>query len=177
MQERLFPHEDLKDLMRNDTLGTFRVITFNRKHDVAIPFGYFKIPVGETKANDNFAHGQSGNLAAAIDTTTGKLRAARGPAMNYHYCLRSFSKHPDTGKNIENFVVPNWFEICELARKAALALPELTTVGWDIALSRNGIVLIEANDIYDADAIQVSLGRGIKHDIVELMQQIDVPAH
>ena len=46
---------------------------------------------------------------------------------------------------IEGFQLPVWTEACQLAREAARLFLPLRFVGWDIALTETGPVLVEAN--------------------------------
>lgn len=54
--------------------------------------------------------------------------------------------------------VPHWEDMVALAKQAAALSPELRTVGWDIALSRDGPVLMEGNDNWDMVIAQVLAG-------------------
>ncbi len=57
---------------------------------------------------------------------------------------RVFIKHPDTNILLENFKVPFFFDACDLAKKATKYLPN-KIVGWDIAISPTGPIIIEGN--------------------------------
>jgi Sugar-transfer associated ATP-grasp len=50
---------------------------------------------------------------------------------------------------LENFRVPMWEAVCELAKKAASAFWPVGAVGWDIAVTREGPVLVEGNTVWD----------------------------
>ena len=54
-------------------------------------------------------------------------------------------KHPDTGAQIEGTVVPNWKSVKETMLELATLLPFPGLVGWDVALTDSGLVIVEAN--------------------------------
>jgi glutathione synthase/RimK-type ligase-like ATP-grasp enzyme len=68
-------------------------------------------------------------------------------------------------------VVPFWQEMAELAKRAAAISPELKTVGWDIALSRNGPVLMEGNDNWDMVIAQVLAGGYLTGERREILRE------
>ena len=53
--------------------------------------------------------------------------------------------HPDTGVRFKGFVVPEWQQLKDLACLAVKRLDRLGFIGWDIALSKKGWVIIEGN--------------------------------
>ena len=53
---------------------------------------------------------------------------------------------------------------------AARAFPEFRTVGWDVALTEQGITILEGNWHYDPDGPQITLDRGIKSEVRALFQ-------
>lgn len=83
------------------------------------------------------------------------------------------SKHPDTGVVIKGFRVPMMKEAIELCIKAANTVPELGYIGWDVSITENGPVIVEANDIPGYDMPQNSAwhkdGKGILPDIERIL--------
>lgn len=53
--------------------------------------------------------------------------------------------HPDTKAKIKGIVLPYIKEAEALVKKAALRIPEVRYVGWDVAITPNGPVIIEGN--------------------------------
>ncbi len=89
---------------------------------------------------DNFGEG---GLAAPVDPATGVL----GPAVKKALAEAAvdFTVHPTTGHPIEGSRVPLWDEVTALARRAHQAFPHLLVVGWDIAVTTEGVVVVEGN--------------------------------
>ena len=97
------------------------------------------MPVG-TSAADNF---DAGGIAAPIDVETGRLGRAvrkRGTAS-----LVAVDAHPDTGAVIAGRELPQWRTVRAVTCRAHALLPSLGFVGWDVAITPDGPVLVEGN--------------------------------
>jgi hypothetical protein len=82
----------------------------------------------------------SGELVAGIDVESGRLESALAEFVSDG----EFSVHPATGLMIEDAIVPQWSALRELALRAHQRFGEFPFVGWRIALSGAGPVLVEA---------------------------------
>jgi hypothetical protein len=56
-----------------------------------------------------------------------------------------YTNHPITKANLVGIEIPYWKEIITMLRKAAAEIPQVGYVGWDIAITSKGPVLIEGN--------------------------------
>lgn len=65
-----------------------------------------------------------------------------------------YEKHPETGESIINFRVHNFDKIVNFVTEASKVMPEVGYVGWDIAVTDNGPVLIEGNNLPGYDLYQ-----------------------
>lgn len=166
VQPVLRNHSALRPIMSPSALGTVRAVTYLRGSDVEFLYAVLRIPVGDNRA-DNFAHGSSGNLAAPIDLSTGRVGTPRASRTKVWPDMINVPEHPDTHAQIEGAVLPHWPEIAHLVRKAQLTLPNLPTLGWDIAITDAGPIIVEANSTYDVDIVQVAYGRGLKTEFLE----------
>jgi len=57
--------------------------------------------------------------------------------------------HPDTSLPLKGFRLPFWDEAMTLARRATALFVPLRTIGWDVAITAEGPVLIEGNARWD----------------------------
>jgi hypothetical protein len=86
----------------------------------------------------------AGGMAAHIDPETGLVTTlAIDAALNEYIC------HPRTGKPFPGFQVPHWKEAVEMVTQAAREVPEMRYIGWDVAITQDGVCLIEGNDRAD----------------------------
>lgn len=151
-QEQLQPHPAMRALA-GPTIGTVRVYTFWEDFRPKVFRAVWKIPAGENRA-DNFWRG---NLLAAFDQQTGVIsRVIRGAGMRQ----QELTAHPDTGAQLVGVAVPEWREVEELAVWAAGLLQEVRLIGWDIAVTDRGPVLVEANNAPDFSLVQMAERRG-----------------
>lgn len=59
--------------------------------------------------------------------------------------LNIFEKHPVTGFEFKNIKIPNMNKVYELIEKAAREIPNIRFIGWDIAITEDGVDIIEVN--------------------------------
>ncbi|HOC06662.1 MAG TPA: sugar-transfer associated ATP-grasp domain-containing protein [Bacillota bacterium] len=139
MEARIVNHPDIAKL-NPSSVNTCRLVTFmNFEGEVSIILSVIRIGV-KGKNTDNW---HTGGLAAAIDPVTGILGEGLirpdFPNGGWH------SSHPDTGAAIKGVQVPHWDQIVDLVLKAARMTPFIRTIGWDVASTPDGPVIIEAN--------------------------------
>ena len=68
--------------------------------------------------------------------------------------LSYYTVHPTTNMNLVGFEVPMFKQAVDLCLKAAMVEPSLGYIGWDIAISDSGPVIVEANDLPGYDMCQ-----------------------
>lgn len=147
IQERVFNHEDLAVLSGGPGLQTVRVMTYlARSGDPIVLGAFFRAVVGSNWV-DNHVHGGTGNLIIDLDHRGGTLLRAQRETDGRGFV--EVSHHPDTGRMLAGVVIPMWPEVLGLACRAAKAVAPVRTVGWDIAVTPTGPVLVEGNFWYD----------------------------
>ena len=62
-----------------------------------------------------------------------------------------FDKHPDTGFAFHGFRIPGWDDIKSAVEVFAMKCPRFVYLGWDIALTDNGLVVIEVTPVFGID--------------------------
>jgi hypothetical protein len=143
-QERLHGHPALVELSGTETLQTTRVVTLvDRARTSRILLACQKIVTGDAPF-DNFHDGKTGNAAAEIDPATGRLGRVVGPAPGA-WRLVDLDAHPRTEIPFPGHELPLWPETLDLLDRAALAFLPLRAIGWDVALTPGGPVLLEGN--------------------------------
>lgn len=86
----------------------------------------------------------AGGLAAHIDPDTGIVDNL---AIDKNH--EEFILHPISGEKFPGFQVPHWEEAKALALRAARETPDMRYIGWDVAITPDGVCLIEGNDRAD----------------------------
>ena len=135
------------------SVNTIRCATFVKDGEVHFLFSHFRVGRGD-KIVDN---GSSGGLLASVDMETGIVNT---PGVTEY--LFSAIVHPDTGQQILGLRVPRWEEMKELSRQLALTYPQQPYVGWDLALTDSGWVMVEGNHLCGFNGPQLATQRGIR---------------
>ena len=74
-----------------------------------------------------------------------------------------------TGIKFDGFEIPYWDEIKKMVLEAALVNDKVNIVGWDVAISKDGPVIIEGNRGPGFDLVQVLLKKGAKYMLTDLL--------
>ena len=144
IQQRLLPHEALIALSGSDGLQTLRVVTYaSAGGEVEIMAVWLRI-IASGEFFDNFHRGRSGNAVGVVDTARGVLGAVYRMDPS-GLGLTRLDFHPTTGRTFDGFTVPHWGAVRELVLAAASAFCPLRTIGWDVAVTPVGPLLIEGN--------------------------------
>jgi len=139
LEARVVNHPDIARI-NPSSVNTCRLVTFmNKEGELSIILSVLRIGV-QGKNTDNW---HTGGLAAAIDPATGIL--GEGIIRPDFRSGGWHSAHPDTGAVIKGQRIPDWDKIVALVYKAARMAPFIRTIGWDVAATPEGPVIIEAN--------------------------------
>jgi hypothetical protein len=156
----------LQDMIRMDSelapysptaVGTFRIVTCQTPAGIRPLYCLWKIP-GANSMADNFWRTDS--LIANIDIDSGKItRCQQAKGLD----AKEVDVHPDTDQPLVGLKIPKWEMIATAALNAAALFQQSRIIGFDIALSDTGPVIIEANSNPDHGLFQVASGKGFLH--------------
>lgn len=106
--------------------------------------------------------GSGGNVDACIDMETGELQyAIRYDGIHKH---PEINVHPDTHCPINGTIIESWDSIKEQVLQYQRSFPYIKAAGWDIAITNEGPVVIEVNDMWDRLG-QLFIRRGWRFEI------------
>lgn len=117
------------------SVNTVRLITFLRP-DGEVRLLAAVLRIGNGGSIDNFA---SGGMYTMLDAEGRALYPGVDKNSNV------YDVHPVTGVPIVGFEVPKYDEVVALAESLARRTPEAPYVGWDLAITESGPVVIEGN--------------------------------
>ena len=129
-----------------DAINTVRTVTIRKDGVTHVICTYFRIG-NHGNHVDNF---NSGGMVAPVDEKTG-IVADRAIDKNKNL----YATHPMTGTPIQGFQFPDWEIAMDMVRKAATLIPQIGYLGWDIAFTENGPVLVEGNEFPGHDIYQL----------------------
>ena len=193
VKQRSFSHDELSDWIRSEygnsqlliegiicqhsalkiiyskSVNTVRVDTLRtRSGKVIINSAYLRVGRNGRRV-DNWS-GKLGGIGINIDVKTGK---SFGQGIDYS--LNRYDSHPETGIKFNTIQIPFWDEIINMVKHGAVNLPNLNSLGWDIAITENGPVAVEVNADYDILAQQTctqSFGSNVEY-IKALKEYVD----
>lgn len=159
--EELIVQADSLSSFHPSSVNTLRINTVNYGDSIEVKWPCLRIG----RCGSIVDNAGAGGVFGAIDVDTGRVVAASD---EFHH---SFEMHPDTGLPLVGFVIPNWEEACDMAKKLALMIPDCRFVGWDLALTEKGWMMVEGNFgpllIY-----QIAKGKGIKKDFKTMKKRL-----
>lgn len=162
LEELIIQHEAWATLSPNST-NTLRVMTEAFDNSAKIIFAAARIGSGKS-ITDNFHQGGMGVL---VDLETGEL-TGNGVDKKLNESETSVS-----GIKFDGFVIPYWDEIKQMVIQAALVNDNIHIVGWDVAITPNGPLLIEGNRGPGFDLVQMLLKKGTKYMLDDAMAKVE----
>lgn len=143
VEECVSQHPEI-DAFYAGSVNTIRVVIL-QKEDVShiICTG---IRFGHSGITDNFS---KDGMVADIDPETGVIVTN---AIDKAGCV--YETHPVSGKAFKGFQIPMWDQVIETARKAIQVQSGVNYVGWDLAVCRDKVVIIEGNSMPDLVLVQ-----------------------
>ena len=133
VEELIIQHEEMSKVY-DKSVNTLRMFTFVK--DGEAHFLQAVLKFGNGSVCDNFS---SGGMYTFVNDDGVVVAPAIDQADNY------FEVHPLTNEKIIGFQVPLFDMAVELVKEAALVVPDMAYVGWDVAIGEKGAVLVEGN--------------------------------
>lgn len=148
--------QDTMKSLHPQSLNTIRLVTvINLKTGQPEVFpSILRIGTGDAIVDNT----SQGGLAVGVHLDSGRLREFGFYKPKYG---TKVAVHPDSGIRFSDFVVP-YFEECK--RQALFLhsrLPDIHSIGWDIAITKDGPVFVEGNDNWEINGPQICNG-GLK---------------
>jgi hypothetical protein len=162
VEEGVVQHEEMNRLSIN-SVNTIRIAScVGPDGKVGVPYMTIRISLSDDYC-DNGSVGGAWTLISDFRTISHQFYSNVG-----HWLY--VDRHPVTGFVFKGFEVPMAQEVIELVKKAAAVLPEARYVGWDIAVTPDGPVIIEANYSPSVELYQVY---GMMKDDLGLAETIE----
>jgi hypothetical protein len=126
-------HPDIAKVA-NGALASLRIVTgMNERAEAEFIAATIGLPYGALETS-------IAGILCSIERETGRVRRAAFPDGRRVEC------HPDTGLCCVGITLPFWHKSIELVRRAhAAAFPRFSFLGWDVALTKDGPILLETN--------------------------------
>lgn len=158
--EELIEQGEGMALLHPESINTLRIATFKLKDDVVIYGAGVRIGTGDSVV-DNAG---SGGLFCHVNHDYGFIDTN---AKDYFH---DYVYHPDTGVRFIGFNIPSWEEAKEFVTSMAKTIVGATVISWDLAYSKRGWCMVEANDVGGPNLIQGN-GEYSRHLLQELIDK------
>ncbi len=149
IQDVLLQHDAINEI-NSSCINTIRIITMLKNGKPEVFAHYMRFGGGDL-FNDNRATGGMG-VEISDDGKLQKLGVG-------HHAVSEI--HPKSKVAYYGREIPFWNEVKELVVNAHRLIPEIPTIGWDVAITPDGPVLIEGNDNWEITGAQDTSG-GLK---------------
>lgn len=163
IQERVIQSDKISSLHPH-AVNTVKISTvYDKVNDkiVLLPT-FFRVGVGDMTV-DNWA---VGGLAIGVNNETGRLQEWAYYKPGYGTKVKS---HPESGIVFKDFELPYFKEAIQMISKYHRLLPNIHSIGWDIAMLEDGPCIIEGNDNWEISPMQLVHG-GMRKEFETLMK-------
>lgn len=154
-QTAIDQHDTLK-AVTGSAIGTLRVVTTRDETGIRPLYTLWKIP-SPRAMSDNYW--QDGSMIAEIDPQGQVVSCAHGAGPGYE----KIDTHPVSGVRFADLQIPHWTRVHEVAVEAHGVFPEFGLIGWDIGISAEGPVIVEANENPFHALYQLATDRGVRN--------------
>lgn len=146
------------------SVNTLRIVTiWNRNKGIPELLSAGGLRIGGGGTVDNWAQG---GLFVGIDQS-GRLQKYGYYKPGKHVPCKA-DRQPQTGFVFENMEIPFYRESVDLVKRAHSFLSEVFSIGWDVALTDRGPIIIEGNDDWEITLMQmVAGGLGDHFDVLQ----------
>ena len=134
VEEYLVQNKEIMEFC-DTSVNTVRVVTLQKDGECHFLYAVFRM--GRGAVVDNF---HAGGIVAAVNLDTGIVET-NAVDLDSNF----FAENPYSGKKIKGFQIPYWKEIKETCEKISGKVDGIDLIGWDFAVLKDGVELIEGN--------------------------------
>lgn len=140
------------------SVNTIRFNTYiDKSENINILGSYIRFGINGSVVDN----ASSGGFYVSI-SESGEMQEIGNQMMKYGGNI--FTNHPDTGFVFAGFKIPFYNEAVELVKEATRSLPD-RIIGWDIAITETGPMIIEGNDNNSWFGADIAYGGYLKHPL------------
>ena len=163
VEDCIIQHETMNKL-HPSSINTVRVCTLVKDNKAHVMYALQRIGINGMKV-DNVG-------AGGIYTVLSDKGEIINPCWS-DKTISTYTVHPSTKMNLIGFKVPHFKEALKLCKKAALVVKDVRYVGWDIAITKDGPIIVEGNPLPGYDMPQnyfvTNKDTGLKPDFEEIL--------
>lgn len=162
LEECVIQDKVMSDLNAS-SVNTVRCITLNTQKGIVNPYCFLK--VGRKGAFvDN---GGAGGILVGIDSESGILNTDGVDETNRRYAM-----HPDSKIVFKGYRLPEWDSLISICREMAGQVPKVKFIGWDMAYTTEGWIVIEGNAMSEVIGPQATSQKGMRYSLEKYMKDM-----
>lgn len=149
VQDFLKQHDDLNKL-NAETVNTLRIVSTRWNEETHILAAMIRIGAKKKQIVDNAS---AGGTFVGVNIEKGELEK-----YGYFYDRPRTTHHPVSNIKYEGYKLPYWDETIDMIKKAHPVIFGFSTIGWDIAFTPDGPVIVEINQRFSVKGLQICNG-------------------
>lgn len=159
--DALLPHLQVETVIKQHmamsdvypgSVNTVRAITICKDGEVTLFAAYCLFGCYGAR----ISNGSAGGIFVPVVDETGRL--GEWGVRELQFGGGRFRAHPDTGVRFEDCTVPDYADAIQMLKKAHLTMQGIRSIGWDVAFTPSGPIIIEANQGWGEIGTQVFWG-------------------
>lgn len=145
MEEVVKQHPQM--IFNNKAVNTIRIYTIydDTKNKAFIIKTTLRVGIGDSIVDNS----HSGGCSYEIDVKSGIIISC-----GWSHTLKEQLFHPGSNICMLGRKIPYWDEVVIMVKRAAEMMPSVKYIGWDVAISSEGPILIEGNHDADLDIME-----------------------
>lgn len=151
--------------LNSSSVNTVRCIAFYTRDGIEDLYYFMKVG----RKGSFVDNGGAGGILVGIDRETGQLNTD-----GFDEFDRRYPVHPDSGIPFKGFQLPEWNNMKAVCREMSASIPSVKFIGWDLAHSTDGWVVIEGNARSQLIGPQTVWKVGIKKELETIMKNMDL---
>ena len=162
VEEKIIQHEKMSSL-HTSSLNTVRVVTLKKDGKIIVISRILRMGQ-EGNVIDNIT---SGGIYAPVD--------ALGVVSHPAFCDKTgetFKVHPTSKTFLIGFEVPYFKEAIDMVTKIATEETEMNYIGWDVAITPDGPLIVEGNNLPSYEIMQNYLHRNNNEGLLPRIEKI-----
>lgn len=147
------------------SVNTVRCITLKTKNGIITPYCFLKVG----RRGSVIDNGGAGGILVGVDSASGVLNTDGVDEVG-----RRYPAHPDSGVVFSGFALPEWEHMTSICTEMAEQVHGVHCIGWDMAYSVDGWVVIEGNILTEVIGPQSTSRAGIRRSLEAYMREMDL---
>lgn len=144
------------------SVNTIRFVTCFDGKETNRLYALVRMGVGNSFVDNAF----TGGIIASVDVDTGVILT--DGYRNKKNIDERYSEHPETKVKIKGNQIPKWQELLNLIEKLVRVVPEQKIVGWDLALTDSGWIMVEGNSRPIFKSVQLCNKKGFRTEFEKI---------